>query len=178
MLSVATTLPVFIFCEFRFVCPIVHQLWTLMPRGTGLSNYEKGQIRAFQEAGLSNRDIAERLSRSSSVVDNFVKKGDGYGKKKRSGRRPKLSDRDKRSIVKAASNSTKGVRRIANDCALSVSKNTIWRAIKSSPHLARQKLQAIPKLKPEHEVKRMNFAKEHVTWTHNWDTVSLYLIFP
>jgi transposase len=149
-----------------------------MPRGTELSDFEKGRILAFQEMGLSNRDIATRLGRSHNVVDNFIKKKDGYGKKKRSGRRPKLSDRDKRSIVRAASNSTKGVRRIRDECKPNVSKDTIWRAIKSSPHLARQKLKVNPKLKPEHEVKRMNFAKEHVTWTHNWDTVSLYLIFP
>ncbi len=71
-----------------------------MPRGTELSDFEKGQIRAFQEIGLSNRDIAARLSRSPTVVDNFIKKKDGYGKKKRSGRQPKLSDRDKRSIAR------------------------------------------------------------------------------
>lgn len=149
-----------------------------MPRGTKLSDFEKGQIRAFQEIGLSNRDIATRLCRSHTVVDNFTKKKDGYGKKKRSGRQPKLSARDKRSIVRAASNSTKGVRRIRDDYKPTVSKNTIWRAIKSAPHLTRQKLKANPYLKPEHEVNRMNFAKQHVTWTHNWDKVSLYLIFP
>jgi transposase len=144
-----------------------------MPRGTELSDFEKGQIRAFKDLGLKNRAIAKRLARSPTVVDNFIKKNDGYGKKKRSGRRPKLSDRDKRSIVRAASNSTKGVRRIRDEFKPNVSKNTVWRAIKSSPHLARQKLKANPKLKPEHEVKRMNFAKQHVTWTRNWDTVSL-----
>ena len=149
-----------------------------MPRETELSDFEKGQIRTFQEIGLSNRDIAARLSRSPTVVDNFIKKKDGYGNKKRSGRRPKLSNRDKRSIVRVASNSTKGVRRIRDECKPNVSKDTIWRAIKSSPHLTRQKLKVNPKLKPEHEVKRMNFAKVHVTWTHNWDTVSLYLLFP
>lgn len=146
-----------------------------MPRGTELSDFEKGQIRAFKDLGLSNREIATRLTRSPTVVDNFVKKKDGYGKKKRSGGPPKLTARDKRSIVRAASNSTKGVRRIRDECKPNVSKNTIWRAIKSAPHLARRKLKANPKLKPEHELKRTNFAKEHVTWTHKWDTVSLYL---
>ena len=87
-----------------------------MPRGTELSDFEKGQIRAFQEIGLSNRDIATRLSRSPTVVDNFIKKKDSYGKKKRSGRRPKLTARDKRSIARAASNSTKGVRWIQSRC--------------------------------------------------------------
>jgi len=149
-----------------------------MPRGTELSNFEKGQIRAFQETGLSNRVIATRLGRSPTVVDNFVKKGDGYGKKKRSGRRPKLSGRDKRLIVRTASNSTKGARQIRTECAPNISKNTVRRVIKSSPHLTRQKLKVNPKLKPEHEVERMNFAKEHVIWTHNWNTVNLYVIFP
>ena len=149
-----------------------------MPRGTELSDFEKGQIRAFKDLGLSNRDIAARLARSPTVVDNFIKKKDGYGKKKRSGRPPELTAHDKRSIVRAASNSTKGVRRIRDECKPNVSENTIWRAIKSSPHLIKQKLKVNPKLKPEHEVKRMNFAKQHVTWTRNWDTVRPYLIFP
>jgi transposase len=167
-------------CEFyfiHFVFLIVLQLCVVMPRGTELSDFEKGQIQALQGTGLSNRVIAKRLGRSHTIVDNFIKKGDGYGKKKRSGRRPKLSDRDKRSILRIASNSTTGARRIRDGCAQKVSKNTVWRVIKSSPHLTRQKLKVNPKLKPEHEMKRMNFAKEHVTWTHNWDTVNLYIIF-
>ena len=45
-----------------------------MPRGAELSDFEKGQIRAFKGLGLSNRDIAERLARSPTVVDNFMKK--------------------------------------------------------------------------------------------------------
>jgi transposase len=162
----------------HFVFLILLQLCVVMPRGTELSDFEKGQIRALQGTGPSNRVIAKRLGRSRTIVDNFIKKGDGYGKKKRSRRPPKHSDRDKRSIMRIASNSTKGVLRIRDGYAQKVSKNTVSRVINSSPDLIRQKLKLNPKLKPEHEVKRMNFAKEHVTWTHNWDTVNLHISFP
>ncbi len=130
-----------------------------MPRRTELSKFEKGQIRAFQEIGLNTRDIPTRLGPSPTVVDNFINKKDGYGKKKRSGRQPKLSDRDRRSIVRATSISVIGVRWVRNECRPNVSKNTTWRAIKSAPHLTRQKLTANPKLKPEHEAKRIHFVK-------------------
>ncbi len=130
-----------------------------MPRRTELFDFEKGRIRAFQETRLNTRDITTRLGPSPTVVDNFINKKDGYGKKKRSGRQPKLSDRDKRSIMRATSISAIGVRRVRNECRPNVSKNTTWRAIKSAPYLTRLKLTANPKLKPEHEAKRIHFVK-------------------
>jgi hypothetical protein len=148
----------FSFCILNYTTIVV-----VMPRRTELSKFEKGQIQAFQEIGLNTRDITTRLGPSPTAVDNFIKKKDGYGKKKRSGRQPKLSDRYKRSIMRATSISAIGVRWVRNECRPNVSKNTTWRAIKSAPHLTRQKLTSNSKLKPEHEAKRIHFAYLHVT---------------
>ena len=103
-----------------------------MPRGKPLSEIEKGQILAYHETGMSNRGIAERISRSHDVVNNFLKNPDVYGKNRRGGPKPKLNARDKRKILAAASNTSRSCRNIKDDLALNVSTSSIRRAINSS----------------------------------------------
>ena len=43
-----------------------------MPRGTELSEIEKGKIFAFHESGLTIRQIAEAVQRSSHAVWNVI----------------------------------------------------------------------------------------------------------
>ena len=78
-----------------------------MGRGSLLSDFEKGQILAKKEQGLSNRRIARDLGRSHTVVDNFIKNPEEYGTRRSAGRPSLLSDRDKRRTLREASNSTK-----------------------------------------------------------------------
>uniref|UniRef100_A0A914QSI0 Tc3 transposase DNA binding domain-containing protein n=1 Tax=Panagrolaimus davidi TaxID=227884 RepID=A0A914QSI0_9BILA len=66
-----------------------------MPKAKSLSDYEKGQINAFHQQGLSDRKIGRRIKRSHQLVAAFLKNPNGYGTKKRSGRQPKLFARDK-----------------------------------------------------------------------------------
>lgn len=136
-----------------------------------LSDSEKGQIRAFKEEGLSNREIARRIGRSSTVVDNFVTKGDEYGKKKSSGRPAVLSPRTKRLIRAAAVNSTKGTRRLQRELAPNNSHMTVWRVLNESTNLQYEKMKPVPRLSKQHKLIRAEFADEHQTWTAEWDTV-------
>ena len=53
-----------------------------MAKGKALSDFEKGQIQAFFDSGISKREIARRLGRSLCVVCNFLSKADAYGKTK------------------------------------------------------------------------------------------------
>ena len=76
-----------------------------MPRGTYLTDVEKGKILAFLENELSFREIGRKLARSDRVVRNFPKNKSQYGKNKTGGPKRKLCERDRRRIVKAASNS-------------------------------------------------------------------------
>lgn len=52
-----------------------------MPRAKRLTEFEKGQIVALSSSGLSSRDIAEKIGRSKTVVNNFLSLKDNYGKK-------------------------------------------------------------------------------------------------
>ena len=77
-----------------------------MPKGSKLTNFEKGQISALYSQNFSLRRIATEIGRSDKVVRNYLDDPDGYGTCKSSGRPAMLSPRDKRRIVNAASNST------------------------------------------------------------------------
>ena len=65
-----------------------------MGRGKPLCETEKGQIMAFKNMGLSNRKIAGRIHRSINVINNFVKLGENYSKKKNQQVVQKLCRRD------------------------------------------------------------------------------------
>ncbi|KAI1707321.1 alcohol dehydrogenase transcription factor myb/SANT-like domain-containing protein [Ditylenchus destructor] len=115
-----------------------------MPRGTQLTELEKGQIQTFVNDGQSNRWIAKQIDRSPNVVNSFVKDMDGYGKNHAGGWLPKLSPRTKRQIQAAAAQSTIGSRRLRDEFSPNVSHQTVWRAIKQSPNLVRQRTREMP----------------------------------
>ncbi|CAD7082823.1 unnamed protein product [Hermetia illucens] len=140
-----------------------------MPRGVKLTDYEKGQISALFKEGISKREIASRIGRSDRVVRNYLNNVDNYGTKKRKGRPRVLSDRDRRSISKATSNSTNSLRGIRNECKLSVSIPTIWREINRNPNLVREKMRKAPRLQQHHKDARVEFARNNMS--RHWDQV-------
>ena len=70
-----------------------------MPNGKLLNSTEKEIITRLKGEGNSNRNIAKTIGRSRTIVDNFIK-----GNQKKIGRPKKLSERDKRRILRVASN--------------------------------------------------------------------------
>ena len=44
-----------------------------MPRGKILSDKEQGQVIAFNELGLSQREIVKKIGRAQSAICNFLK---------------------------------------------------------------------------------------------------------
>ena len=76
-----------------------------MGRGKRLSAEEIGKIKALHEAGNSNRNIAGRVNRSSRVVNNFVRNMENYGKNYRGGIQTATTERERRNILREASNS-------------------------------------------------------------------------
>ncbi|KAI1697893.1 tc3 transposase domain-containing protein [Ditylenchus destructor] len=141
-----------------------------MPRGTQLSNLEKGQIQAFKTGGHSNRWIAKQINRSLDVVNRFVRDMAGYGKNNGGGRPAKLSPRAKRQIQAAAAQATIGSRRIRTELELNASHQTVWRAIQDSPNLLRQKMKKCPRLTDEHKVARVQWAEQRIEDRTDWHT--------
>jgi len=118
-----------------------------MPRGTQLSDYEKGVIDGLREQKKTYQFIGSYLNRSFSVVRNYLKNKENYGNNRRSGRRPLLSDRAKSRVIRYAKNTQFSRTKIANDLNLKVSKWTIGRVLKSDPNIKRKKKKQRPALK-------------------------------
>jgi transposase len=146
-----------------------------MPRGTKLSEFEKGQIMALHEEGRANKAIARRINRSAKVVRNFISDPTAYGTKKHTGRKRILSPRNERCIRSAASNSFKSCTDIQRENNLNISKTTVWRTLKRTSFITRAKMQPSPKLGAHHKAARLSFARENMK--RDWTKVS-YLASP
>lgn len=141
-----------------------------MPLGKQLSAEEKGQIHAYHEMGLSNRQIATRISRSPKVVNNFLANPQQYGTATHTGRPSKLSKRDKRRILRRASNSTSSSSVIQRELQLPVTPRTVRNVLKASPHIVRARMRKAPALTEIHKIRRKEFARMNMN--RDWTKVS------
>ena len=70
-----------------------------------LTDFEKGQIIAWNEKGMSCRQIAKKLKRNHTCISRFVKRFTAtkeYSRRPGTGRKRKTTDRDDRYIVRQA----------------------------------------------------------------------------
>jgi IS30 family transposase len=144
-----------------------------MPRGSHLTEREKGLIQAYHECGWSQRQIANTINRSQKVVQHFLANPVAYGTQRRSGRPSKLTPRDRRRIINAASNSTLSTRQILDELGLNVHRETVRRAIRKEPYIQFSKMIGCPALKDEHKARRLEFARRNMNT--NWKKVSVFL---
>jgi transposase len=142
----------------------------LVPRGTYLNDIEKGQILAHHEHGLGMREIGRKIGRSDKVVASFLKNPEEYGTKKSGGPKKKLTPRDERRILNAASNSFKSISNIRDECGVTVSRATVGRVLQNSPNIVNQHLQSAPRLLPRHKEARLEFARENMQ--QDWSKVT------
>ncbi|CAH2083903.1 unnamed protein product [Euphydryas editha] len=143
-----------------------------MPRGRELSSIEKQRIIDLRSCGKTQRQIADIICRSQSVVKNFLKLGvENYGKKKRSGRPPKFPPTVKRAVLRELSNtgasSSTLVRRFNLNCDASLLRK--W--AQASRLFKYQKYLSKPVLKVQHVTERLKFAEKYIKkgknfWQH------------
>ena len=144
-----------------------------MPRKAYLSDFEKGQIIAYKSQELGIREIGRQINRSHNVVRNFLADPTSYGTKKTGGPKKKLSTRDERRVVRAASNSMISLSQIKVNLQLNVSCMTVCRTLKRNSNIVRQKMQTAPRLQPRHKVGRLEFARTHMN--QDWSKVSHHI---
>ena len=140
-----------------------------MPKRKVFTDIEKGQILAYHREKVPNREIARRFKKSDHVIRNFLKNPIDYATIKRKPKKSNVSGREKRRIVRLTSNSSKSFKTIKSDLGLNVCKKTIKKLLKGSPHIVRSKMNKAPNLKPVHNQKRMEFARENMA--RDWEQV-------
>ena len=69
-----------------------------MPKGTRLTEFEQGLIIAYNDQKMSMRQIADKISRSKTVVSNFLKNPSEYCLKKPTGRNLYLASEQSRQL--------------------------------------------------------------------------------
>ena len=117
-----------------------------MVKRKSLTDFEKGKILALKESVWRNREIESNIARSPSLIDNFIKKGENYGKKGKQGRPNSLTDRDKRQLIKFASNKKVSCAKLKSDLNFNVSIETIRKSLHQNKNLIFVKMNKNPKL--------------------------------
>lgn len=121
-----------------------------MPRRTELSNFQKGEITAFQADGKGYKCIAKQLKLSIGAIQTLVTKQRNYGLINQRERPRKLSKCEERKIVRSVSNELKSAKEEKKELHLNVSRDTILRKIKHNSKLVFAKIKPVPRLKPTH----------------------------
>ena len=135
-----------------------------MPRGTHLTIEQKTIITTLNSTHHSNRAIAKAINRSPKVVSSYLRDPANYGKKNRTGRPSKMTQRDKRRICAEVKRTGMGAKRIQKTLSISVSPRTIRRFLANESGFQYTKMKQSPILSHEHKQKRVEWALEHVTW--------------
>lgn len=142
-----------------------------MPRGTSLSTEERARILTYREFGTTIRLIAEKLGRDKTTIHKFLRDPENYGKKKRSGRPPKVDERAKRQIKRLAINKCVSPSQIRCQLSLPVTTRRVQQILSEDSHIKYQNRLPTPRLLPRHKSARLEFAERHKFWENEWRSV-------
>lgn len=142
-----------------------------MGRAKSLSPGEKNITQRMKNRGFCISDISKNTGRSIKVILNFLKSPESYGTKKSHGRPPALTTRQKRAILRVASNSSLTARQIAARAGVVTNLKNVQRIIRAVPHIKRKKMKGMPPLSMAHKERRKEFAREHVQWKDEWKEI-------
>lgn len=139
-----------------------------MGRGASLTSEEKGKILAYRDSNLTTRQIAEKISRSQTVVCHFLRNPSNYGKNMKKPARKALTACEERRILREASNSMCSAAKIRLNLGVNASEATVRRVIRKAKHLKRLKLKKKPPLTDVRKHARSLFARSHMAWNTEW----------
>lgn len=135
-----------------------------MPLGKKLTIVEQSQIDVLNTLGWSQVKIAKQLKRSRKIVQTHLNSKTTPKKKETRGRKNKLTERAERAVTKKLSKkraSLEDVRKELSDAGVEVCRKTVHNVVHRSPIVAYELMEKTPKLKTEHQVARIEFAKRN-----------------
>ncbi|KAG3020953.1 hypothetical protein PC128_g21855 [Phytophthora cactorum] len=111
-----------------------------MGRGTVLTTEEYWWVIGLHDGGVSLREIARRTGRSRSADRRAIKaergpQSDDRGERPKAGRRPVLSDREVRQVVRAAATGDYFAAELKTKFSVKASVRTVQRLLKNVNHL-------------------------------------------
>ena len=136
----------------------------------------KNNVISSIDQGISSRQIAKRLGISSTTIDKVKKKYCPNKKKSKGGRPEKLTEINKRHIVRLATSLDNAVATSLDSefnatTSITVSPQTVQNCLKESGLKSSVKVKR-PLLTPKHIRARFEFAKKYLSWTKiDWQRV-------
>ncbi|KAJ0395854.1 hypothetical protein ATCC90586_007808 [Pythium insidiosum] len=148
-----------------------------MGRYPRLSKDERGHIRGLREAGLTIKAIAARLGRSTGAISKALKQRRSLPKAlkqrrslpKVSGRKPKLSDRALRRLLRAASTGLNSSAKLVDRCELRCGARTVRRLFRVD-YLVYTKMDRTLALTKKHKEARLAWARQHLFAGEMWSS--------
>ena len=147
-----------------------------MPAGTNLTDREKGLIEAYTVENWSQRAIAKELGRSKKAVYNHQKRLKSSKSPKKQGRKPKLSDRMMKTLIRKARTGEYSARQLvsvaSNDFKVDIGVRRMQQIISEAPFMKYLKMLKAPRMSIENKKDRLKFAKDHLKKDHDfWSSV-------
>lgn len=143
-----------------------------MVRGALLSPEERAKVDILQAEGYSLRGIGKALKRSRHAVTTYLKDRKTYGKGKGGAWKKKMSDKDKRMIVREVAKGHFTASQLKARLDLPVGTRRVQQVLNESSLTAFKKLKRAPTLTKKHKDDRLSWARTHHNWTpHQWSRV-------
>lgn len=133
-----------------------------------LTDFQKGQIVAYSDCGLSGREISKKIGKAQSSVAKFLKdfkESSNYKRKVGSGRKRKTTIGDDQNIVSVAvSVRTISAKAIKADLRMNVSPQTIRNRLHEAGYYSHFQVRK-PFVSAINQQRRLAWAKEHLSWS-------------
>lgn len=139
-----------------------------MGRGKKLTSEEMIRIKTLKEEHYPLREIARRLGRSHHVIMKYLEEPENYGKRYKGRTKRATTERERRRILREASNSSLTAGQIALKVGTQASVRTVRRIINKCSTIKRLKIKKRPALNRRHYSLRLEFARQHMTWKLEW----------
>lgn len=142
-----------------------------MPRGTELTDEERGLIKGMSQSGMKVGQIAASVKRHRNTIMNFLKNPNNYGATKRSGRISTIDNRSKRRIQQLATNIHMSCRQIKVELGLNATKQRVHQIIRQDLGLKYENRVPKPRLKQHHKIARIAFYEKYKFWEEEFESV-------
>jgi transposase len=137
-----------------------------------LSPEERKSILVLHDAGLTLSAVSNAAKRSIGVCHKVIKARGQPAKQSRRGRPKKVTERAKRSIVRAMSEEGASAKSVKHALGVNVSVRTVQRVCQDVPWLKFKKVRAGPELLPRHRTARRKWIDDHeAKTTADWSKV-------
>nr|CCA17208.1 Hypothetical protein W07E6.6 putative [Albugo laibachii Nc14]CCA23683.1 protein T04A11.11 putative [Albugo laibachii Nc14] len=142
-----------------------------MPRGSGLLDFEKGQVSTMHATETIQRVIARIIGSSKTIVNAFLRNPEGYNTMRRPGRRSRLTPATVGRIVRAPQTGQYNSSQIVSTLNLTVSTRSVRNILAREDTLRYVKRKSIPMLTKAHTLVHLEWAREFMSFGEKWESV-------